>query len=344
MSTVRIDRERGRFEVLDEHGRVRDDCARFLTRLSVRGLSPCTVEAYAYDLVLIYRWLDAASLKLAALTTEEVHRFLSWEQGRASHPSSINRRLHTLRLLYRFVIDQELPGGTEQRGGRRRTRRDRELGLQRVPLPETRKLRVKTPRTLVEPLTIGQVRELLSSLRRYRDLCMAHVMLLCGLRSQEVLLLRLGDIDFDDRRLRVRGKGNKERVVPLPLLLVDLLQRYLACERPKPHGVEVDRAFVVLQGKRRGQQLTRAGLRRVFRTRRQRPALANANPHRLRHTFGADMARSGVRLPILQRLMGHSYAETTLRYVNLSMVDIATEFHRAVAKLQERYQDDEPRP
>lgn len=56
------------------------------------------------------------------------------------------------------------------------------------------------------------------------------------------------------------------------------------------------------------------------------------------------MARSGVRLPILQRLMGHAYAETTLRYVNLSMVDIATEFHRAIAKLQERYQDDEPRP
>lgn len=73
-------------------------------------------------------------------------------------------------------------------------------------------------------------------------------------------------------------------------------------------------------------------------------AFANANPHRLRHTFGADMARSGVRLPILQRLMGHAYAETTLRYVNLSMVDIATEFHRAIAKLQERYQDDEPRP
>src|SRR5713101_7281926 len=149
--------------------------------------------------------------------------------------------------------------------------RDRELGLQRFLGPPTRQLRLKEPRTLVEPLTIEQVHDLLSNLRRYRDLCIAHAMLLCGLRTQEVLQLRLCDIDFDDRRLRVLGKGNKERVVPLPLLLVNLLRRYLALERPK--RCAVDRAFVVLQGKRRGDAMTRAALRRVFRTRRARPAL-----------------------------------------------------------------------
>ncbi len=336
MSSVRIDRRSGRIEVLDERGKARGDCAGFLERLSVRGLSPCTVEAYAYDLALVHRWLRAARLQLAALSTEEVHRFLAWERGRASHPKSINRRLHTLRLFYRFVFGKELPGSIEKRGGIRPTQRDRELGLQRFLRPPMRQLRVKEPRTLVEPLTIEQVHHLLSNLRRYRDLCIAHAMLLCGLRTQEVLQLRLCDIDFDDRRLRVLGKGNKERVVPLPLLLVNLLRRYLALERPR--RCAIDRAFVVLQGKRRGHAMTRAALRRVFRTRRARPALANANPHRLRHTFGTDMARSGVRLPILQRMMGHAYAQTTLQYVNISMVDIATEFHRAVEALQARYQ------
>lgn len=83
--------------------------------------------------------------------------------------------------------------------------------------------------------------------------------------------------------------------------------------------------------------MTRAALRRVFRTRRKRPTLSNANPHRLRHTFGTDMARSGVRMPILQKMMGHAYAETTLQYINVSMVDVASEFHRAIEAIEARY-------
>ena len=70
-------------------------------------------------------------------------------------------------------------------------------------------MRVKEARTIVEPLTVDQVNELLHSLRRYRDLAIAYLMLLCGLRSQEVLNLRVSDIE--DRCLRVRGKGGKER-------------------------------------------------------------------------------------------------------------------------------------
>jgi integrase len=163
-------------------------------------------------------------------------------------------------------------------------------------------------------------------------------MLLGGLRSQEVLLLRLGDIDYANRRIRVHGKGNKERLVPLPKMLVDLLGQYFDLERPLRCTSEI--AFVVLQGTRRALPMTRAALRRVFRTRRTRPTLANANPHRLRHTFGTDMARSGVRLPILQKMMGHAYAETTLQYINVSMVDVASEFHRAIETIEARYRTD----
>ena len=86
------------------------------------------------------------------------------------------------------------------------------------------------------------------------------------------------------------------------------------------------------------RQLTLAGLRTLFRHRRRDHAVARANPHRFRHTFGADMARSGVRLPILQRMMGHADGATTLRYIQLSMADIADEYRRAVEKLQRRYQ------
>jgi integrase/recombinase XerC len=312
-------------------------CYRFLERLQIRGLSVHTVQAYAFDLALIRRWLDAVGLELEQLSAQRVHEFLAWERGRDSHPRSMNRRLHTLRLFYAFVVGQPLPGGVVHRDHLRPWHRDRELGVQTLVRSRVSQLRVKVPRTLVEPLSIEQVRELLALLRRYRDLAIAHFMLLCGLRSQEVLLLRLTDVDFVDRRVRVRGKGDKERLVPLPTLLIRIVCKYLGLERPR---TEAEHLFVILQGKGRGQGMTSAGLRRVFRTRRSEALLAKANPHRLRHTFGTDMARSGVRLPILQRMMGHAYPETTLQYVNVSMADIATEFHRAVAKLIERYGGD----
>jgi site-specific recombinase XerD len=332
---ARVAHQRGRVVVVDDLGVVEEDSARFLDRVAIRGLSDCTVEAYAYDLALVHRWLFASGQKLAELGAEDVHRFLAWERGRASHPKSINRRLHTLRLFYRFVVGKDLPGGIEQHGHFRPYQRDRELGVAQWLRSPLRRLRVKEPKTLVEPLSIDQVRDLLGSMSRYRDLCLTYVMLLCGLRSQEAIDLRLGDLDFDDHRIRVHGKGNKERAVPLPGLLVNLLRRYLTFERPP--NCATDHIFVVLQGIRRGGSMTRAALRRVFRTRRQQPALTNANPHRLRHTFGTDMARSGVRLPILQRMMGHAYAETTLQYVNISLADVAAEFHCAVAQLESRY-------
>ena len=312
-------------------------CSAFLDGLRVRGLSVHTLEAYAFDLALVHRWLEASALALEELTAQHVHAFLAWERGRESHPRSINRRLHTLRLFYASVAGRPLPGGVVQHGHLRAWYRDRELGVQTLARSRVRQLRVKVPRTLVEPLTVEQVRELLSLMRRYRDLAIAHFMLLCGLRSQEVLQLRVGDLDVGDRRVRVQGKGGKERLVPLPTLLVRLVRKYLSLERP---DVTADRLFVVLQGPRRGQPMGRAALRRIFRTRRSQVLLEEANPHRLRHTFGTDMARSGVRLPVLQRMMGHAYPETTLQYVNVSMADVATEFHRAMAKLVARYGDE----
>lgn len=209
MSSVRVSRQAGQLSVVDASGTVIDDCARFLERMKVRGLSPFTVEACAYDVAIVLRWLHEAKLTLKGLTADDVHRFLARERGRKSHPKSINRRVNTLRQYYRFLIGADLPGGVEENRGLRRHQRDRELGLQRLaPLP-TRQLRVKEPRTVVEPLTVEQVRNLVNGLLRYRDLCIVYLMLLGGLRTQEVLLLRLGDIDFADRRSACMARATR---------------------------------------------------------------------------------------------------------------------------------------
>jgi len=188
----------------------------------------------------------------------------------------------------------------------------------------------------VEPLSKTEVLQFLRSLRRYRDLAIVYLMLLCGLRSAEVLQLKTSDVLVEDEQLRIRGKGQRDRVLPLPQVVARSIADYARWERPA--DCTTQRLFVVLQGRQRGRSMTAAGLRSLFRQRRRDHVVARANPHRFRHTFGADMARSGVRLPILQRMMGHADGSTTLQYIHLSMADIADEYRRAVEELQRRYQ------
>jgi site-specific recombinase XerD len=85
-----------------------------------------------------------------------------------------------------------------------------------------------------------------------------------------------------------------------------------------------------LKGRHRGQPLTLAGLRSLFRHHRLRTTVLRANPHRFRHTFGADMVRNGISLPALQRLMGHSDIQTTMLYVDLAPQDVWREYAKAV--------------
>jgi site-specific recombinase XerD len=314
------------------------DAERFLAALVVRGLSPATVRSYGYDLVGLYRWLGDTGRTLSALGSADLLDYIAAQRRVGAAPASINRRLTTCRLLYRFCTDLDLEHGAGWPGPApyyRGRGRDHELGLHQRPRLRRCRLRVATPRRLVEPLTAREVRQFLHRLRRYRDLALVHLMLLCGLRARETLALQQADLVYDECRLRVRGKGDKERVLPLPALLAQLLRRYQRWERPL--GCAVPQLFVVLQGRRRGQPMTMAGLRSLFRHRRRDHRLARANPHRFRHTFGADMARAGVRLPLLQRLLGHADAAQTLHYIHLSLADLSAEYARAMAAIAARY-------
>jgi site-specific recombinase XerD len=327
----------GLFCVVDDDGPVEEINA-FLRAVTTRGLSPLTVRAYAFDLAAAYRWMAADGRTLSALTRADLHGIVAHERTRGASPASINRRLVALRLLHRFWHPHGMSNaaGTSQPSPHYRGRgRDRRLGVHVLKRQQELVLRVKQPQKLVTPLSGEQVRAFLRSLRHYRDIAMVHLMLLCGLRSREVLGLKLGDVSLLDRRVRVMGKGAKERVVPLADLAVVSVEQYFKHERP---GVCADDTlFVCLKGARRGRPMTPAGLRSIFRSRRRLGALANANPHRFRHTFGADMARSGVSLSVLQRLMGHGTPEQTLQYINLSMADVADAYRAAVAEIQKRY-------
>jgi site-specific recombinase XerD len=161
-------------------------------------------------------------------------------------------------------------------------------------------------------------------------------MLFCGLRLSEVLNLRFDSVDFEKARVRIWGKGGKERILPLSEKLIFVMKKYLLLERP-----EISKAgtfFVVLHGTSRGEPMTIAGLRTVFRHWRMRTGIQKAHPHNFRHAFGTNMARSGVSLPVLQKMMGHTEFKHTLRYINLAMTDVAEEYTKALTKIEERYE------
>ena len=314
------------------------DPTAFLRALQTRGLSIYSLRAYGFDLVALYRWMDSQNLSVTDLNTTHLLHFIQSRQDMQTHPRSINRMLITIRSFFRFCTGKELEYTTRSTlpaGYYKGRGRDRSLGLHAITAPKHRLLQIKVPRTLVNPLTIDQVRHLFALASRHRDLCIMYLMLFCGLRSQEVINLELSSVCFKNCTIRVRGKGNKERIVPIVDSVSKAITQYLQLERPQFCPCQA--LFVVLQGRRYGLPLSAEGLRNLFRYRRRQEDLKNANPHRLRHTFGADMARAGLSLNALQKLMGHSDPRVTLQYINLSLSDISNEFEIASEKLSARY-------
>jgi integrase len=192
-------------------------------------------------------------------------------------------------------------------------------------------LKVKVPHTTIVPLTAKEVAQFFHTLKMWRDISMVGFMLFCGLRKKEVICLKRKDINISEGQARIHGKGNRERMVPVPGDLLAVVRKYLDLERPESDN---DYLFVVLKGQKRGNPLTESGIRSLFRYHRGTSRIFNANPHRFRHTFGAEMAKAGLSLAVLKKLMGHAYIQTTMEYVNISDPDVRAEFNKITEKLQ----------
>jgi integrase len=305
---------------------------RYLDREYVRRLADKSLRLYAHNLLHFVRWWagihrtgDVLEQDLTESTLLEYLRFESGLQPRPSG-STINARI----AVADRALRNEFPDAPCQiaRGFHQAYLRRRPMGLGR-PRWAISRLRVKEPKRSIVPLSIDEVARFWSSFRTTRDLAIVGLMLLQGLRSAEVLDLNPDDVLLSEGQLRVRGKGNKLRFLPLAPETVQLLEHYMRLERPNPCSAAL---FVSLKGSARGQRMTPAGLRSLFRYHRRTTGIKLANPHRFRHTFASDMVRAGVSLPALMRLMGHSDIQTTLLYVQVTPQDVYIEYARAVAQ------------
>lgn len=320
----------------------------FLAHLVARCFSPATVRGYAYDLLNFMRFLGVRRATLADVVATDLFDYLDWQQRpaatagvrvvrltdrRGAAPASVNRRVAAVRGLFEFAVisglrvDNPVPAGRRSSG--LRAKRRGVLGHIGAGRPSAGGRLVRQPRRLPESLNREEISGFLADLGTYRDRAMVLLMALGGLRAAEVRSLRLADVDMGLRRVRVTGKGGRDRVVPVDPAFFTELGAYLREERPA--GCATVQCFVVLRGPTTGAPLTEAGMRRIFRTHRARSGAVRVRPHRLRHSYGTELAAAGIDLLVLRELMGHASPETTAGYVHLSTATLATEYAAARA-------------
>jgi site-specific recombinase XerD len=322
----------------------------YLGYLSDRNYSARTVRAYAFSLLAFCRWLAGEGIEIDGVTTDVLLRFLAacrqtkvpgrpgpnvvGMNGRRVDgyaATTVNHRLAAINGLFEFrglrypEAKNPVPRGKEVRRLSAGERSGLLAHVSRRPRYRS-PLRVREPTRLPRALDRHEVAALVGSLRSWRDRAIAGLMLLCGLRSAEVLALGVRDVDIGGRWLTVWGKGAKQRRVPLDVDVAGMIQTYLLAERPDTDSAAL---FVVAKGPNRGQPLTPAGLRTIFRYHREKAGVPAGHPHALRHTFGTSLAEAGVDLAVMQALLGHAHVDTTARYVHLAPVHVKAEFDAA---------------
>ena len=266
--------------LVDAQGREIAWANAFLDAQRVRQLSLRSLRAYAYDLLHFARWLEQVLQPLSEITESTLLDYVRHQLDREPKPSpqTVNHRLGVVHCLYRFHYGREIPAG-QSHFQRTYTKRS-PLGYGRPRRALARGLRLRQARRVVVPLSAEEVAKFWRSFRTFRDLALVGLMLLDGLRSCEVLALQLESLQLAEAQMRVLGKGNQKRVLPLPPEILEVLDKYLQLERPLTNSSFL---FVSLKGRPRGRAMTPAGLRSLFRHHRGCSQVPHANPHRLRH-------------------------------------------------------------
>ena len=328
---------------------------RFLDHLMGRAFSAATVRAYAYDVLAFARFCQQQGLRLADVMPVDLFDWVACQtegsrprsgsvvamlRHAGAAPASVNRRVAAVRALFEYLVmcgvRAENPVPAPRRGQGLRAKSRGVLGHLGPGRPRSGGRLVQVPRRLPESLDRDEVGLFLADLLTHRDRAIVLLMLLGGLRVGEVRRLLLADVDVALRRVRVVGKGGRERVVPVDRPFFAELAAYLRVERPP--GLPTPECFVVSTGPTAGQPMTEAGLRSVFRHHRGTSGAVRVRPHRLRHTYGTELAAAGIDLLVLRDLMGHASPETTAGYVHLSPEHLAAEYAAAQARLAESTQ------
>ncbi len=274
--------------------------ARFLDAVWMeRGLSSNTLAAYRADLVALARWLHARQLSLPKTGRADLMDFIAARVHGGARPRSTARQLSSFRRFFRYLIREGLIA---------------EDPTAQIAMP-------KIGRSLPRSLSESEVEALLGAPvvadpLGHRDRTMLEVLYATGLRVSELVHLKLAQVNLNQGVIRVLGKGNRERLIPLGEEAVRWLKTFIDTGRA---DILLDRSTDFLFPTRRGDRMTRQAFWHIIKRYARKASVdRDLSPHTLRHAFATHLLNHGADLRVVQMLLGHSDLSTTQIYTHVA--------------------------
>ncbi|HTU43487.1 MAG TPA: tyrosine recombinase XerC [Bryobacteraceae bacterium] len=295
---------------MDSCMQLRECIAKYLAELERRGASKHTLRNYGSDLAQFAGYFELPNEMAPEVEQLDLPRMREWLGGlydQGLTVVSVRRKIAAVRAMFKFLLRE----GVLQKNiaGRLRTPKAK----QRLP----------------EVMSAEKTSNLLDGAEQFskeRDMAFLELLYGCGIRVSELVGINLEDIDLKAGWLRVRGKGNKEREVPVAGRAAEAVERYLAVRETKPG----ERALFLNS---RGGRL---GDRQVRRLVKQYALLvtgdSTVHPHSFRHAYATHLLSDGADLRAIQELLGHARLSTTQKYTQVSLKDLQAVYDRAHPK------------
>jgi len=287
---------------------------------SERRYSPLTVRNYRRDIERFLEWLgtDASSFDPRRVTAEDIHDWIVWRSTEGSlSAASVNRELSSLRALWRYLLSRGEVHG--------------DIFLRIGSLKTSHRLPVFVPETRMERL-LADLREesRTGDFKCRRNALMMLVFYSCGLRLAELVSIDRDDFSSDFRTLKVRGKGDKDRLVPILEPVRREIIDYLELVDGQNICKSREKALFLST---KGRRISRSVVYRAVRDELMRAGVqGRKSPHVLRHTFATHLLNDGADMRDIQELMGHASLQSTQVYT-----------HNDIGRLQEVYSTAHPR-
>ena len=264
-----------------------------------RGLSANTLGAYRADLMTLCRRLDDKSVTMEKATRAELLDFIAWRVETGAKPRSTARQLSSFRRFFRYLV----------REGRRETDPTADIEMPRIG------------RSLPKSLTEDEVDALLKAPNTddplgHRDRTMLELLYATGLRVSELINLKQSQVNFNQGVLRIVGKGDRERLIPLG----EEAQRWIRDFIDGPRmEILLERQTEYLFPTRRGDRMTRQAFWHIIKRYAAKAGTdKKLSPHTLRHAFATHLLNHGADLRVVQLLLGHSDLSTTQIYTHVA--------------------------
>jgi integrase/recombinase XerD len=264
-----------------------------------RGLSPNTLAAYRADLTALARWLAERGVPIMRTTRADLQDFIAYRVQAGARPRSTARQLSSFRRFFRYLVREGVV---------------REDPTAQIAMP-------KIGRSLPKSLTEEEVESLLGAPAvndplGNRDRTMLEVLYATGLRVSELVNLRNAQVNLNQGVIRILGKGNRERLIPLGEEAVRWINEFSRAPRGE---ILLERQTDYLFPTRRGDRMTRQAFWHIIKRYARKAGIAKElSPHTLRHAFATHLLNHGADLRVVQMLLGHSDLSTTQIYTHVA--------------------------